>query len=463
MILEKLDLSMLESLEKNNRVDESFFLKVISKKDLPFLIYKNTSKGYPWGEWLRVAERVEFLALKYCFFDNYSEPKDISHIFNLFYFFPNYAVTSQSSLLCSLMDLPWQRLVFLLNHESICRSLLEYVLKSNIEDKHIQSYLFLLWSINKNKLLNSDEEISLLEYIITNTQDKNIFKKFIHKRLKSLQMAKKNQALSLSSSSRCAIIISGQFRFNYEIEDLLNTVFKNNGISVQGVFIASWNKIGGIDTSQEGKIYRYLDETVINLIKTGRLKIEDVVNKIESYSELIDLSRLDILAGVPNRIKLNNESEYPYNIMSNPEKMYFNNEYWFNTLGIKYFIDNFDFLLKVRPDVNLKNIDLDSCVNDNSTVFAEEGYIFRYWGFGMGDQIIFGNTNNIIKVMSVHSNEEICRLVSILYPNSGGYMGHVNLGIAAWLDNINVDKLPSLSFSLKLPPKLSIDNLKIKV
>ena len=463
MILDNLDVCMLDNLENANKVDKEFFFKIISKKDLPFLIYKNTSKGYPWGEWLRVAARIECLALKHCFFDDYSASKDINHTFNLFYFFPNYAVKYESGLLGSLMDMPWQKLVFLLNNKSICSSILEYVLRNPVKDKYLQNYLFILWSINKNKLLNKEEEISLLEYIITNSQSNSIFKEFIDKRLKSLKVPKEDQNLTVGSLPRCAIIISGQFRFNFEIEELLNTLFTNKKINVQGVFIASWNKTGGIDTLQEGKIYRYLDETVVNLIKAGKLELEDVVNRIVSYSKPIDLNKLDVLNSIPNKIKLNNENEYPYNIMFNSEKMYFNNEYWLKTLGTNYFIDNFDFLLKIRPDVNLRNIDLDSCVDDDFTIFAEEGYIFRYWGFGMGDQIIFGHVTNMIKVMSVHSNDEICKMVSILYPSSNGYMGHVNLGIAAWLDNIDVDKLPLLSFNLKLPPKLSIDNLKIKV
>ncbi|GAF56753.1 hypothetical protein JCM18901_2502 [Psychrobacter sp. JCM 18901] len=463
MVLDNLDICMLDNLESSNKVDKEFFLKIISEKDLPFLIYKNTSKGYPWGEWLRVAEKIECLALKHCFFDDYSAPQDISHTFNLFYFFPSYATRYQSRLLGSLMDMPWRKLVFLLNNKSICSSILEYISKNTIKNEYLQNYLFVLWSINKNKLLSKEEEISLLEYIIANSQSTSIFKEFINKRLKSLKVPREDQNLTVGSLPRYAIVISGQFRFNFEIEELLSTLFKNKKINVQGVFIASWNKTGGIDTSQEGKVYRYLDETVVNLIKAGQLKIEDVVNRIVSYSKPIDLNKLDILNTIPNKIKLNNENEYPYNIMSNPEKMYFNNEYWLKTLGEKYFTDNFDFLLKIRPDVNLKNIDLDSCINDNFTVFAEEGYIFRYWGFGMGDQIIFGNIKNMIKIMSAHSNDEVCKLVSILYPTSNDYMGHVNLGIAAWLHNINVDKFSLLSFSLKLPPKLSIDDLKIKV
>ena len=103
---------IVNELEKNGDIDLSFFSKVISTKNLPILIRKNTSVGFKWGEWIRTARLIEDLAIKYGYFDNFSLSRsDLNHVFNFFYFFPSHAIKYEEVFAEDLLKLPRSNLI----------------------------------------------------------------------------------------------------------------------------------------------------------------------------------------------------------------------------------------------------------------------------------------------------------------------------------------------------------------
>ena len=185
-------------------------------------------------------------------------------------------------------------------------------------------------------------------------------------------------------------------------------------------------------------------------------------NSDKNNNNFLDEGNIATKICKPSYLRLNNEEEYPYNHMTNSEKMYFNNAYWVNTLGKEYFINNFDYILKVRPDIVFDKFNFDFASLKKNTVLAEEGWIFRGWGFGIGDQILVGRSGPMVEILSCHSDKALKDLTTTLYPNSSGFMGHVNLGISAWSKNIMVGKLTDFKHHLKSPPKISIQNIYSK-
>ena len=118
-------------------------------------------------------------------------------------------------------------------------------------------------------------------------------------------------------------------------------------------------------------------------------------------------------------------------------------------------------IIKVRPDIdimeftsNLKNI-------DKNSVLAEEGYVFKRWGFGVGDQVLMGNPKAILPLLDCYSDEDVISLVELLYGKKDKYRGHINIGLRAWLNDLSVERIPNFKHMLVKPPMIDENEINI--
>lgn len=85
------------------------------------------------------------------------------------------------------------------------------------------------------------------------------------------------------------------------------------------------------------------------------------------------------------------------------------------------------------------------------------GWIFREWGFGIGDQIIVGNPALMTKILDVHGGDLLStRLTRIISAFSSEYTGHTNCGIEAWLNGAECKKSNITHNGFSNPKLLSI-------
>lgn len=299
-------------------------------------------------------------------------------------------------------------------------------------------------------MLETGKEISIVNYLLDNNIIRNeALIKLLKTRVSNISIDKSAvKHGSLNKKLRCALIVAGQFREPLrDIDSIVAKISEKENLEIREIFVSSWKKIGSYNFIPD-KFIRHLSSGVLNQIKEGGVSLQEIINKVEHRD--FELSDKLCKSDIPCKVILNNEIIYPYNTMSNPEKMYFNNALWMQTLGKDYFTERFDIIIKVRPDLELHNFVLPE--NFLNTVYAEEGWIFRRWGFGMGDQILLGFTEDMFELLTCHGKDNICDVVRLLYHSQEKYRGHINMGILAWSLGLKVDNIQNLQKVLKQLP-----------
>lgn len=454
----KLNTSIVKNLYSNNLLNEQFFKTILLEKDLPHTLYKDCSVGFPWGEWDRTAQLIEEYADKLGFFDCFEFQKEKYQIFNFYYFFPKKAMLSIDVLLDELIKLNIHSFKVVISIETITCEIIKKIKNNltllNVFEQFQDKILYILLAARKFNTIDIKSELEIIKYL----QDNKIVKeKSVSDLLKvrASSLLKETIGLQdniLASKLRCAVIVSGQFREPLRnIDALISKISECGLINIKEVFISSWKEVGGYNLAPE-KFTRHLSSEVLEKIKMGEVSIEKIISMVEQRNS--DLSTNNICTlGIPIRVLLNDEKTYPYNKMSNVEKMYFNNSLWIETLGKDYFKENFDIIIKVRPDIEIQQFEIHNSFNN--TVYAEEGWIFRRWGFGMGDQILIGTTNSMCELLTCHNKEDIYNVVKFLYNAQEKYRGHVNLGIMAWSLGFDVERIENLKHIFKKPPVIN--------
>jgi hypothetical protein len=149
--------------------------------------------------------------------------------------------------------------------------------------------------------------------------------------------------------------------------------------------------------------------------------------------------------------------------MLNSEKMYFHNSYWPETLGEEHFLQ-YSRIVKIRPDLKLENEGLffDRVEMKSDTVYVENkgGWIFRDWGFGIGDQIIAGRGEVALRVMNCHGDSKLStRAVSYINNGRRNYSGHRNCGFSAWTNGYNCEASPVRPIELCNITKFTLEQI----
>lgn len=460
-------------LDKNLSIND--FLEILEYKDLIRRIRYIDSVGKPWGEWDRTCQLLEEKAklLNFCNFEQFSKLDNINSRFNFLYIFMDFSKNNPNIVLETISKLPNPMRIQLLSKNDIAASIINKLLDDfNVMD-NLSSQLLLLIIIRLNTLrYDRDIERKILEYLKSKYFDKwnnpidQLAREALNIRLDNLFSLFNNQ---VSSGKKVAVFITGQSRNFEESINSIKLALKNIKYDCD-IYISTWKFVGG-NIVDENRLLRYLqlkDVRYLNGMGLSNKDIVDLINKYYKKNKALNVSDAlfrEHLNDCSKNININikDDFEFPYNEMSNPEKMYYHNSFWIRTLGREYFLEKYTYILKIRPDIN---IDLDF-INDfnleENQIITEDmnGWMFREWGVGIGDQIIYGRTLAMIHILNVYKSNKIVEDLCVNIFNKSNYEGHMNIGILAWLNGYDV--LPNNVFNHKLinNPKLQIKDLGI--
>lgn len=369
---------------------------------------------------------------------------------NIGVFYPSYLDNISLDLIVyylNILDLFYLN-AFLCHKQNIVRLKKIITEEANLIQLNQLVFLQFLLSSCKDNLLPSDEEAALIRRYLEKEDITDIFHEVLSKRLDSL----KNRSTKQSTVPKSIkILITGQLRgWHKSFPTLLKKIENTKGVS--SLSISTWDQIG-VPRFIPQLYHRIFEYDAISLFTTN--KSHHLVQKVTLALQDTDLVKDGFfkkylmqrnLKDSWNDIDINtyviSQKDYPFSIMSNAEKMYFHNTF----VSSKCLKEDDDcVVLKLRPDTLFKTeegfniLNMDFC----NTIYTESGYRFASWGFGMGDQIIFGLSTNLKSILNSHMRKSLSyKIVKNMYKHDSGYQGHVNCGLEAWLQGVKVKVLP---------------------
>lgn len=328
--------------------------------------------------------------------------------------------------------------------------------------------LSLALAVTTFRLKNSQEEIEFLTKISTilnsqHNENSELIFELISMRIKTLGEVN----ITNANKGRIALIISGQLR-GYK-EALPSLAKKFDDLSNVDIYVSTWSDIGFTKYSDE-RLNRIYDEDALDWIRTFNKKsqAESAYNRLCKSSGVVsatslikELKEIFVNSG-QIRVNIKDDSEYPYNKMSNSEKMFFHNSYWLNSLP-KIDWHEYSQIIKIRPDLyfpdndqKFENSDFDNCLytEDNN------GWIYREWGFGVGDQLIYGPASLMKNALLLHGENIYSRITSLLNSSGTSYLGHVNCGLYAWANSKDCKQTKVIPSKLCTLKKLSVPDIE---
>ncbi|MFM5068535.1 hypothetical protein ACEUBL_05525 [Aeromonas veronii] len=347
-----------------------------------------------------------------------------------------------------------QQIIFLLCEREFSRQLLNHL----VDNKFSLPSTLIIQCIVSNvalRLIDAKREIEVIALFFDKIRDdsySSLVKQALETRLYNLTV----QTSKTTPAKRIALHINGQLR-GYE-RSIKKFVAECSNIDNVDVYVSTWEDLGYKDFSKyslerifDSESLEYINSNLdYHNIENYKWAVHKHLNNINENGQIRD-SLTQLLSGFRNvYINIKSDKEYPFNNMFRPEKMYYHNAYWLHTQS-KELISEYDYTVKIRPDIFVSGIDFSKLEVQSKTVYTEVtgGWIFRHWGFGIGDQIIHGPSNIVHKILMCHSDSVVASLLPILSVYSGKYGGHINCGIAAWLygADLSTGNIKQLGFS----------------
>lgn len=458
-LLEKMELSFtnISKLLTEGKITENFILDILFQKDIINKIKKDSIKEGFWS-FSKVMTVLESFAMKYCM-ASLKKISDKSSIYNMAYIMPSLFIEVSNGtpeFYLNLSDAEFNSILSRGQHFENILNIINSTGTWSLQPRKVLNFLFRLTS---SKMLNRIDEQKVLEsalQYIRNIESHNYSAEpldeliqLIDNRNNSLKrLPSKASPVKTPASNRIALFICGQLRGYKSAIQSIAASFKTP--SLVDVYVSTWEDIGWGMLSIE-RLPRFFTTEAYEYM-TSKYSYEDarqILHSLIRTSEGHDVTQAHKIFTESfssfNSMKFNafDDSKYPFNRMNNSEKMYFHNSYWIETLGERHF-SSYERLIKVRPDLKLANNDVffDSIEIDDHTIYVENhgGWIFRDWGFGIGDQIIIGKTESALKVLNCHGESKLyTKALRSLNKTQYGYSGHRNCGLAAWANGYDCD------------------------
>ncbi len=336
--------------------------------------------------------------------------------------------------------------------ESCLLFLNEQITHMVIEDDHkVQSIAkygsisFILAFAHSVATFTPIREVHVLRSLVHNinafSSKQTLLKRTLSQRVHHL-VVKSKSAPETPSSPRVAIIIAGQLR---AMEKGLPKIVDLFDFPHVDYFLSTWDRPGTIK----------LDRARIPRIFESQAKAvaENMTDEeLSELSQLMEAENLknskDILSCIRNlapfipssNINVENDQHPTYLAMNNHQKMYHHNSFWVNKLGNDYFTSNFDYIVKLRPDLRLQcgaPLDLSCLSRSEDSVYTESpNWKFESWGFGAGDQVVYGKTSYMLNILSAGNMDSRSVRTRQLLMSSPALLGHSNIGLEMWLDGL---------------------------
>lgn len=453
----------IKKLYDLNGLTESLILDILhtpsSIKDI-----REQNIGLRFGIWDEIAELIN-LSSKDMTLSEFDFDK-VANIVNLTYFSPNLLEKYFSNAEKSIGFFNYSQISILFSREQNVKLILKKISNNEISNKKIYNTVFislLLFSIQKYKLLKEKEEKNFLLRINNYSNENMCMNLFdlIAKRFVTLQKQEK-YTRPLNKKKKIALLVNGQIRsLNNDHLHRMSDLFSSYEVDV---FISTWLKKGGADIKKE-QLYRFVENNIIDEVKSlTDMDIERLIEFRKSYYNEVTSEELFKAFNWANIVKINIEDESKDTFLNfdNHQKMYYHNNYWFDELDYDYF-DNYDLIIKIRPDISFKKFDIEGVFSNLDTwsflTEDKEGWIFRTWGFGVGDQIVIGSPFVMKELMSCYRDETITSLMKHHFKKEE-YRGHINIGIAAWINSFKCVENHYLDIQFTSLPKLNKNDIE---
>ncbi|MFV2030304.1 hypothetical protein [Neisseria sp. S1] len=437
----------IESLIAKKQLNITDLLEQFERSDLVSTARYRDSSGLPWGSWKNVVTALDAFLLE----QNWVFKPNKLLIFNVnvAYFAPSSFIKAQpEDILNILQNCTQTQLNFVFTQPIIVNYFLKLLIQQGnhilerITDKLLLSFL---QALTQNKNVSSTEEIQICQNFlkIHNLDHRSISRIFLEARIKSLQ--KISTTLPKTSKLKVALLICGQLRgFEYTLPRFAK---KFAHLGLIDAYVSTWEEVGYTRFNLQNT-YRIFDKPTCDFIIENKdaLDLSKFDEEIYRYTaQIYSPERIQEILNNQlswcNNLKINlkNHQEYPYNKMSNAEKMYYHNSYWIETLNEDYF-KQYDLIIKIRPDYFFKD-DAPISVKDLSSknlLTDTPNYLFQEWGFGLGDQLWIGMPEPMLSLLSCHKRDSISYEYMYTFYKQEPYQGHLNCGFQAWLSGLSI-------------------------
>ncbi|OFL18278.1 hypothetical protein HMPREF2785_01020 [Corynebacterium sp. HMSC067D03] len=246
---------------------------------------------------------------------------------------------------------------------------------------------------------------------------------------------------SESNGGRTAIVVAGQMR---NPERALPELQRHLQVNDADYFVSSWSTLGRTSLNRS-RLSRVLDSEAIPLGESLTDRELALVDKELSSQRGASLETLNeiLLNSIPSlhtdRIHLVDESEPVFKLMDNGMKMHYHNLVWPSILGERYLSRNYDYVVKVRPDLIFKEGTVLTSEDLRSLGPSDIGndhpnWLFEPWGFGVGDQFFYGRSDVMEALLTTWSPHSVSvRIQTEVFGKPNYLQGHVNLGLELWM------------------------------
>lgn len=431
-------------------------------------VYKSNI-GEGWGAWRLIADILDEYFLKNNIHIEFNE-SDLNFFVNCSVFYSesmNYI--SDLRLIKMLNKLHNNQLVFFFNRinnlhriKKILQLGVGFIFSEN-------AFLQFLLASCVFKCLSKDEEIHIIKEYLKANKVSNLFSNVLTTRCNALSIEKTIKE-SNKDKKNLSILVSGQLRGAERSVKVFHDKLDKTDVIIDDYLVSTWGQRGKPRIIPQF-YYRLFENDAAEYFNAHQS--EGLERKIHEYfdgSDTITYEKLSSIFDVTSmsssrniekpKVYLNDSNIYPYNKMSNHEKMYFHNA----LLNDELIKSNDNLVLKIRPDymfMNDEKFNLD--LNYNNTIYADFPFIYEAWGFGMGDQLWLGLNDTISVILNCHSRDSLSHLiVKNMFSSIDGYKGHINCGLEAWINGIDVKAVDQNMKSRGLSSQLliNLDTLK---
>lgn len=283
-----------------------------------------------------------------------------------------------------------------------------------------------------------------------------------------------SRILSMSTSrvaeenfgGRTAILILGQIRNGENWEEILRALPSFvTGVDKE-IFVSTWKQPGAIQF-QPSRFDRIFSPDALHEVRM--LSQDELAELQERYRpDFFDSGAANVIrdllggSGIPININAPDESGEAFRSLDRQEKMFYHNRYWVNALDPMRLSDRFDYVVKVRPDLDTRNSDPithDELKGLGSKVATETGSRLTFEGYLSGDQLIYGRADKVESLLSIDPRTTLSGRLSADVFKRPHTNGHELLALQSYLAGIEL--LPARKrVSLGTQQKIGLTKLK---
>lgn len=284
------------------------------------------------------------------------------------------------------------------------------------------------------------------------------------------RLQSKPQTRPENHEGRTAVIIAGQMR---GMDSALTGLIDKIDLPKADYYVSTWAREGRTSADKERAPRVFEPEAVplADSLSADALRMVDAELRKANTTDKAEMkARIEKLLGdsVSSQVSISDEDEPVFAVMSNGGKMHYHNMVWPIKLGSNYLSENYDYVVKVRPDMILGlqegktlNLEVLRALGDDEIGDDHPQWLLEPWGFGVGDQLFYGKSEAMEKLLSIWPGiSDSTRVLTELWGKADPTIGHINLGLEMWMLGYKPAQMPFKKLGLAAPAKVSKGQLE---